>query len=339
MDKVKKFFVRIFPVLNLLSVGVDLAICIFLNSALVNAKPILRLLPLVYFGFICYRVGKALYLCIRSRSNALDYLRNNRVIPIDGKQGSGKTSLSAYFAYISRSPVASNTPLKIRGKYCRVLSDNALALVSRVPDNSLLVVDECNLFYNATFGEGAFDSKRGYSSALFAQSIFCQCVRHFTDGNILYCSVDTERLPKILRSVFSCKLQTLSQSSYDFAPIGSIVISMIYSLFGVKVHTGIRRWTAKHYERVLDDQYTAIVSDDDSEFCPTLHFATLQSLTSFDYDDRYMRAFYELLPEEKEAFYNSLSLLDAKEEMMKNTEVYKLFDERTNHFEITEETK
>ena len=294
MNKIKVFN-KLFPWLNILSPLVDILIGIYVYNSYSGERQIFNYLGLLYVAYIVYRFGRALLKVSGSKDRARSYMADNRVIAMDGPQRRGKTSLAGYFGLCSGGDVFGNVPMKIRGKYTYQLTTEMLTCQYQLPQYSFLHIDECNLFYHNLKDQKKFDS------LIFGQAALEQCIGHFTDGNMVYSSTDVFRLPKQIRDNFSSHLQVLGQESYQFSYIGSALIKIISKFFGVRrCFTGLRCWTAQHFEKISDDGYTYdlssnTVDDKDKRYADMLQFAMFQSPNTFEYDDRYMRAFYDKL--------------------------------------------
>lgn len=298
-------FGRVLTVFNILSPFLD----IFVACKIMSAYPkgdkmhwLFMFLGLALLGFTLFRSVRGALLVIRSRTKAREYLLNNRVLPIDGKQGVGKSSLSCYFLKMSGGECFSNVPIKIHGKFTRKLSPKVLNIRTRVPERSALLVDEANLFYHNLFTDT--------DENLFGQAVLCQCIRHFFDGNIIYCAVDTTRLPKIIRDNYSARLQVVESQSFQIAVFGAWAVRLLarFMLPKDRIFTGLRVWKAQHFEKLSEPNYIGIVGQKENEFSPLLTFATYQTFGLTAYDDRYMRFYYDDKPEEPLKRWESLSL-------------------------------
>ena len=209
-------------------------------------------LGLFWLGFTLFRSFRGFWLVINSRTKAQEYLLNNRVIPIRGKQRVGKSSLACYFLGLCGGSAYSNVPIKLNGRYTHKLTPEILNIKTKVPERACLLVDEANLFYHNLFTDTDYN--------LFGQAVLCQCIGHFFDGNIIYCAVDTDRLPKIIRDNYSASLQVFSSESFQISILGALAVRLIASLLlrGERIYTGLRVWNAQHYERIAEPQYIEI---------------------------------------------------------------------------------
>lgn len=290
-NKIKPLLLKIFPYLNLFVIIID----IFVASILANDKnKTLQLIGLVYIGFILFRFGKSIYLVLKSRSQALNYLSDNRVVGIKGKQRVGKTSLSCYFLSVLGGDLYTNTPIKIGKKFTNKVTTNIISGREQIDDYSTIYIDECNLFYN-----NMYQTMSKNNPLIFGQSAFEQLVGHFTDGNIIYSSTNIDRMPAEIRENLSCELQVLEQYSYNYSFLGSMLLRWVYGFFDLKVYTGLRRWTAQHFERITNDNYMYDLSSNVKEshtFAQLFEFACFNNPLKFQYNDRYMSGLYKVLP-------------------------------------------
>lgn len=296
---------RIFTILNKITPLVDIAVLFWLYDWFSKQeKSTFQCLLIAFFlGFTVYRWIKAFWKVWRSHVQANDYLSDNRVIPICGKQRSGKSSIACYFSKKAYGEVYSNIPLKLRGRFTQKLTTELLTCEERVEDYSLFLVDEASLFYNNVKSDTDNDT-------IYGQAVLCQCVGHFFDGNILYVSVDTDRIPKLIRDNYSCCLQILGQETYKYSIIGDYILKKVWKLLTKqkKVYTGLRIWRAQHYEFIRSEQYVGQLGDENNGFSPLLTFASFQTFGLDEYDDRYMRKFYDEQPSHIDDYWDSLLL-------------------------------
>lgn len=312
IDK-KQLFSKIFTFLNKITPLVDIYIFYSLYEQMkIKGKTTQSYIFLILIGFVVFKWAKAFYYVIKSKVEAEHYLLNNRVVPICGKQRVGKSSIACYFSRIMNSSVYSNIPLKIKGKFTKKLNTDILTCRKKVPENSLFLVDEASLFYNNIKSDSEDD-------LIFGQAVLCQCVGHFFDGNILYVSVDTERLPKLLRDNYSCRLQVIQSECYKYSFIGDKILNIFAKsvLKDNKIYSGLRIWKAQHYERVMSEQYISLLgqTEENNQFSPVYTFATFQNFGFDTYDDRYMKAYYDELPNNVDSYWESFYL---KNEDFKN---------------------
>lgn len=298
---------RILSIFNKITPLVDIGIFYYLFSYLNAQEHILfKIFSYVCIAgiiFVLYRWGRAMYLVVKSKKEVSEYLLANRVIPICGKQRVGKSSLASYFAQVVRENVYSNIPLRVNGKYTYKLNSDILTCRKQIPDLSLLIVDEANLFYNNIHSDKE-------DSNIFGQAVLCQCVGHFFDGNVLYVSVDVERLPKQIRDVYSAKLQVTASESYRYSLLGDLLLRVSAKIFlrDERIFTGLRVWKAQHYEFIHQEQYISLLGNKDNEFSPMLTFCAFQNFGLSTYDDRYMKAYYKDKPHNQNDRWNSLIL-------------------------------
>lgn len=269
------------------------------NSAIV------KILALLGIAFIIYRWIKAFWKVERSKHEADFYLLDNRVIPICGKQRVGKSSLACYFAKRNIGDVYSNIPLRLKGKFTNKLTTNILTCREQVEDYSMFVVDEASLFYNNLKSDDT-------NGVIYGQAVMCQCVGHFFDGNIIYVSVDTSRLPKQIRDNYSAILQVVGSDSYRYSWVGDMILRALARIYykNKRIYTGLRIWNAQHYESIKEDQYISLLGKNSQEngFAPLYEFATWQTFGLDEYDDRYMKAYYKTKPKHRPNIWDSLQL-------------------------------
>lgn len=340
--RVRSVLGRVFKVLNHFTWLVDCAVLAMLAAKLSGQKglsySVLSIVCYVGIGLCLWRAGKAHFLVIKSKSMAVDYMRANRVIPVCGKQRVGKSSLACYMASCGGKyrPVFSNIPLKIKGKFTRKLTAEALAIKTALPEESICLLDEANLFYNNVKSDSS-------DPAIFGQSVLCQLVGHFFDGNIFYVAVDTGRLPKLIRDNYSAHLQVLESISYRYSIIGDTFLKFIAGLLmpDDTIYTGLRVWHAQHYEHIIDETYTALLGQDEKQnmFSPVKTFCRFQDFGLSEYDDRYMRFYYQDIPEEQEKRWDSLSLSNVDLRSMYDGEVVKYLNDLQRTKEQKEEHK
>lgn len=321
---------KIFKILNHFTWLVDCAFLFALSKQIGKqqglAYNVLSIVCYVGIALIVWRVGKAHFLAIRSKMMARDYMRANRVIPVCGKQRVGKSSLACYMASCGGRyrRIYSNIPLKIKGRYTYKLTAEELAIKTAVPESSIMLVDEANLFYNNVKSDST-------DPAIFGQSVLCQLVGHFFDGNIFYVAVDTGRLPKLIRDNYSAHLQVLESISYNYSIIGNLLLNVLHSVLmpGEQFFSGLRLWHAQHYEHIIDEAYTALLGQDEKQnmFSPVKTFCRFQDFGLSEYDDRYMQYYYQDIPEDTTGQWNSLSLSSVDLQSMYDGEVIKYLNQ------------
>lgn len=298
---------RILTICNVFTPLVDIGVLFVLASTLIKkedkAMTVAGYACIALVAFVCWRWAKAIYLVLKSKSEADYYLLANRVIPICGKQRAGKSSLASYLATRALGNVYSNIPLRIRGNYTNKLTTDVLTCRTQIPDGSLLIVDEANLFYNNIHSD--IDDNN-----IFGQAILCQLVGHFFDGNIIYSAVDTDRIPKQLRACYSAQLQVVGSAPYRYSFIGDALLRLAvkFTLKEKRIFTGLRVWKAQHYEKIKEEQYVSLLGDKENEFSPLIKFACWQNFGLSQYDDRYMKAYYKDMPEEPKLLWDSLEI-------------------------------
>lgn len=298
---------RVLTFLNKITPLVDLLVLYelfkYFNSHENEDYHFVAYLMLALIGYVLFRWGKAFWLVSKSKREAYDYLLSNRVIPICGKQRVGKSSLASYFATVNIGKVYSNIPLRIRGRFTNKLNSDMLTCRKRVEDGSMFIVDEASLFYNNVKSDDV-------DSNIFGQAVLCQCVGHFFDGNILYVSVDTDRLPKPIRDCYSAQIQVVESVSYKYSFLGDILLHWLAKMLlrELRIFTGLRCWKAQHYEHIRQEQYISLLGDKSNEFAPLMTFASFQNFGLSTYDDRYMKAYYLDKPVATDDMWTSLIL-------------------------------
>ncbi len=303
---------------------VDIIVGYVIYSAADNQ--VIQVLAGAYIIYILYRFIKACFKVAGSKSKVLDYCLNNRVIAIKGKQRCGKSSFVCYAASVIKERVYSNIPFKIKGKFTNKLTTDVLSCREAIPEYSTLVVDECNLFYH-----NLRTNKSNSNDLIFGQAAFCQCVGHFTDGNVFYSATDVDRIPKEIRDNFSCHLQMLEQGTYEFSFIGSFLLRGIGKALGIKrIYTGVRIWHAQHYEKLSEEGYMYDLSNneltDKFKFANLMEFACFQSFNSFEYDDRYMKSFYDKLPKHVSVKWEDFKINFADFKNLYDSEIVRFFE-------------
>jgi len=321
MNKLAKLYKKYFPLLNILAVLVDVGLLVYLSGCYDETIP--HLICIAGVIFILYRLFKACLMVSRSKGQLLTYALNNRVIAVKGKQRVGKSSFVCYACSVLGGNIFSNIPFKIKGKFTHKLTSEILSLRESVPEYSTLCIDECNLFYNN------LRTKQG-SQLIFGQAALEQCVGHFTDGNIFYSATDVDRLPKEIRDNFSCKLQMLEQRTYDFSFLGSFILKIIGKSLGFKrIYTGVRIWHAQHFEKLNEEGYVYDLSGNEEgqgfKYANLYTFATFQSINSFEYDDRYMKSFYDQLPAAAKEKWKSFRISVDEFDYLYDSEIVKFF--------------
>lgn len=292
-EKIKEQINRVLSVFNRFTFFVDLVVFSLLISHLGKIEDKSEVETVFYYGLIVTLIVYAILyirgivIVIKSRIEREVYLLSNRVCAITGKQRVGKTSLGVYFSKYAKK-VYSNTPMRVKRKFTNKLTTDILTLKTRIEDESMLIIDEANLFYNNTMSHE--------DKLLFGQALLCQCVGHFFDGNILYIATDVDRMPKIIRDEWSTKLQVLRSRSYHYSIFGDLLLKSIYAFVNGEPlkFTGIRIWEAQQYEKIYEEQYISLLGqkEDENHFAPFYEFCAYQDIGSVEYDDRYMNAYY-----------------------------------------------
>ena len=297
---------RIFSIINKITPIVDIiTLFTIAQNYPTEQGNIVILLCYAGIGYVVYRWAKAFYMVFKSKTDAYFYLLDNRVIPICGKQRVGKSSLACYFANVNIGKVYSNIPLRLKGKFTNHLTTEILTCREQVDDYSLFLVDEASLFYNNVKSDDT-------NGVIYGQAVVCQCVGHFFDGNILYVSVDTSRIPKPIRDNYSATLQVIGSECYKYSFIGDFLLNILAKSFyrNKRIFTGLRIWKAQHYETIKGEQYVSLLGQDQKTniFSPVYRFASFQSFGLDEYDDRYMKAYYKTKRKHVDTQWDSLQI-------------------------------
>ena len=316
----KQSLPHLFSLLNKITPLVDLlALWVIFQRYQGDNQGVVKVACLILIGFIAFRWGKAFWIVMKSKTTADLYLLDNRVIPICGKQRVGKSSLACYFANRNIGKVYSNIPLRLKGKYTNKLTTEILTCREQVEDYSMFLVDEASLFYNNLKSED--------TDVIYGQAVMCQCVGHFFDGNIVYVSVDTSRLPKQIRDNYSAVLQVVGSDCYKYSFLGDMLLAGAVKAFykTKRVYTGLRIWKAQHYEAIKQDQYVSLLGQnaENNGFAPLYEFASFQSFGLDEYDDRYMKAYYKTKPRHRPNIWDSLQLTPEDFEYLYDSALFK----------------
>lgn len=309
MSKYRDIMNRILNIFNRFTVLVDFAFILHFINKLHKINDKSDIETVLYYGLmvllvvLAFKYIRATFYVIKSAMDREIYLLNNRVVAVCGKQRVGKTSMGVYFAKYGKK-VYTNTPMKIKRKYTNKLTTDILTLKTKIDDNSLLVIDEANLFYNNTMSHE--------EKTLYGQALLCQCVGHFFDGNIIYIATDVDRMPKIIRDEWATKLQVIRSKSYHYSFVGDSLLKLLYFVVNGKSlkYTGLRIWEAQQYEKIQQEQYISLLgkNEGDNKFSPFYQFADYQNIGVVEYDDRYMNKYYTERIQNNDEKWNSLQL-------------------------------
>lgn len=238
--------------------------------------------------------------CLQSRSVIKETALNKRVQGFSGFQGCGKTSFMLYTAYVLNSPhVFSNFPCKVRGKFAHQLTRPILDCDERVPEKSTLLQSEVTmLFHNLVNGA----KNKEEALKLYGQQLLQQIVRHAFDGFMFYDSVDLSRLPQMLKDNIGLTNYMLGQGSATLSFIITPILALLAKPFGVELKGSVRYWDLQQFERIPESGYVFDLStqektQDNKHYANLLRVCTWDSIQRFDYDDRFLRGLYAMLPE------------------------------------------
>lgn len=316
---------------NRLAHWIDLVIYYFICNWLYNAQfsgsklGWLVYLPLIFQIYLCIKYE---WLVLKSKNVCNFALDNGRVMGFCGKQGAGKSSFATYLSSFKRfSKVYSNTPIKIRQKYTCVLEKDILNLDKKVPDKSLIMLDEATLFYHNLKSQ----DNRNLSNELYAQEICSQCIRHFTDGNMFYIGTNLNRLPSVIRENVGVTNFMLGQGSKCISLLTGFAVVMIAKCFGYSFYNGLRFWDVQQFEKIPQDGYIFDLSNQDKDtdltkYANLVRVYTFNNPNLFDYNDRFLAGVYQELEEHTDKYWESL---DYNHDLLKQIgygEIIEFFD-------------
>lgn len=267
---------------------------------------ILYILPIIQL----IRAIKWEFLVIKSNEIIRRTALNKRVQGFSGPQGAGKSSFMLNCIAVMRaSNVYINFPAKIRGKYVAKLSSNVLDSRERIPDKSVLAVDEATMFYHNILCN---IKDKGEVDKLYAQQLLQQILRHAFDGNIFYSSVDITRLPQMLKENIGLTNFMLGQGSVTLSYISGFLVRCVARLFGFKINGSVRFWDVQQLERIPEQGYYFDLSNqtkdtNDKNYANLIRFCSFNTATKFEYDDRFLRGLYAKLPVHIAEFWTRLA--------------------------------
>lgn len=259
--------------------------------------------------FQVYRVIKYEFLVFRSKSIIKETATNKRVQGFGGSQGAGKTSFMLYSAYVIKpSNIYTNFPCKIRNKYVNMLDKKVLNLYERVPDYSLLCIDEATMLFHNLVGNV---KQKENVEEYYPQQLQQQIVRHCYDGQMFYSSVDLTRLPQMLKENIGLTNYMLGQGSVTLSFIVAPFLSFIGKMFGVEIYNSVRFWDVQQLERIPEQGYTFDLSTQEKDtnlknYANLIRFYSFTGNNRFEYDDRFLRGIYSKLPEHLNKNWTSL---------------------------------
>lgn len=312
MENQKKGFIyKVLGFLNRFAHWFDLIIYYFLCNWLFKTQfsssgfGFLIFAPLVIQIYLCFKYE---YKVFKSKNACTDILLNGRVMGFSGLQGQGKSSFATFLSsnkYFDK--VYSNTPIKLRGKYTCMVEQDILNLDTQIDDKSLIILDEATLFYH----NRKSDNKTKLADELYAQEIFTQCVRHFTDGNIFYISTDLSRLPAVIRENVGLVNFMLGQGNKTISFLTGFVACSLANLLGYEMRNGLRYWDFQQFVKIPDSQYTFDLSrqtkdEDLSNFANLVRVYTFDNPNLFDYNNRFLAGVYKELPKHIDKHWSSL---------------------------------
>lgn len=301
---------RFLDVINRFSHWIDVVIYYFIAVYLNNTLDFsFRFLIFALPIFQLWRNIKWEWRCYQSKQIILETSKNKRVQGFSGCQGAGKTSFMLFCAYVIKpSNCYTNFPAKLRSKFTSILDNKVLEMYEKIPDNSLLCIDEVTMLYHNLM----YDIKNPAAvTGLYAQQLQQQIVRHCYDGNMFYSSVDLNRMPQMLKENIGLTNYMLGQGSVTLSYLTSMLVSFIGSMFGLKYYNSIRYWDVQQLERIPEVGYTFDLSRQEKDtntknYANLIRFCCFNSHTRFDYDDRFLRGIYVKLVSHINKYWNSL---------------------------------
>ena len=196
-----------------------------------------------------YRVIKHTYKVWKSKVNIKNEEQNKRVVGHEGYQGTGKTSLMLYIAYVMERPVFTSAPAKINGEFTYKLTDAMLNMDVRLPYAPMLIVDEISLKYDNTLST----IKDRYKTEGFEFNL--QLIRHNNDGYFIDASVDMNRVAKRVEEKHGMFRRLLGQKNVKNSFIIDTFIEFISLCFKLGIKTGYRIWTYQTFETINHENY------------------------------------------------------------------------------------
>jgi len=292
---------------------IDIAVLWFLSLVFSEREGIFMVLMIVsvlWNAFTFFRVW-------RSNGQMLTDLRNYRVLGIRGPQGAGKSSMMCKLLTLlkrkKKFTIVTNVPMKLHNDFTHILTKDALAMRTRLPEPSAMAMDEMSLYFN-----NLDDYKRGKISQHDVKGCeaMLQLIRHNIDGNFIATSVKMGRVLARLEEKFGMEYNMLEQKSLPTAFIFPFLYNLIRTRFLKKKYEyfGVRRWKVQKFLAIQDGSnsqgYTYDLSTDNAntktqKYAP-LVMAYAWNDNSFEYDDRFAKDLYKALPEEKLRKYTSL---------------------------------
>lgn len=297
----KTFWFYVLSFFNRFAHWFDLIVYFFACRYLYNAQfsdaklGWLVFLPLIIQIYFCFKYE---FLVIKSKMVCNYSLDNGRVMGFCGKQGAGKSSFATYLSSFRRfSNVYTNTPIKLKQKYTCILEKDILNLDSKVPDYSLILIDEATLFYHNLKSQ----DNKNLSNDLYAQEICSQCIRHFTDGNMFYIGTNINRLPAVIRENVGITNFMIGQGTKTISYVTGFVVKLIANIFGYKFYNGLRYWDVQQFEKIPQDGYIFDLSNQDkdtnvSKYANLIRVYCFNNPNLFDYNDRFLSGVYQELP-------------------------------------------
>lgn len=326
--KKENFLYYFFGFLTRFAHWFDLVVFYFLTDYIyknqfANSKiGIICYIPLVIQLYFCFKYE---YMVLQSKATCNTMLLNGRVMGFAGKQGAGKSSFATYLASFKRfSNVYTNTPVKIRKKYTAMLEEDIYLLNKKIPDYSLIMMDEATLFWHNILST----NKNKLSNELYAQEIMTQCVRHFFDGNIFYMSTDLNRLPPVIRENVGVVNFALQQGNKKISFICGPIFVALAKMFGYKFRNGLRYWDLQQFEKIPDRNYTFDLAQQEkdqnlSNYANLLRIYCFDNPNIFDYNDRFLAGVYQKLEQHQNQYWESLNF---DEELLKKLGYGKLIE-------------
>lgn len=264
------------------------------------------------------------------RQSSKDYI----VMGHEGKQGSGKSSLTAFILSEltkndKKAYIITNVPMRINGKFTYKVTPDILNLEAKVPPHSYIFLDEWVLIFNN------LDDKLKFAD-LQSTAYLEQLYRHFTDkGNIFGASVSMSRAPKIQRDNFSAYRfmdgLTVVKNSYIIAPI----IKLVAKLLKYEFDYGFMAWRTFLIRDIEHENYNFDLSGLENKkgtSSPRWSFAEVivayNNKGRFDYDSKFMQHIYNELPLAELEQFDSLEFKKEDLRKMGWGELTNFFDDK-----------
>lgn len=305
MQKIKYFFIHFINWLIRLGGIIEGVLLIFIGVRLnLNNKDAKFLILAFVGGYLIYRAIVRLWKVHKSKLIIRGNAYNNRTTFFEGPNGRGKTSLMLYSASVLKTKVLSNVPFKVNGDFVYKLDNQAINLQRAIPEGACVVMDEISLFYHNLDKVNCYDLE-----------LLLQLQRHFFDGNFYMASIKASRLPQQLREKTAiCNYLLGQRTEYTSFVIGPILYFIFNKILRCKkINIGFRVWTYQTFEDIDHENYNFDLSNESSQTdTQTRHFSNLvdiyafNDVNTFEYNDRFMKYLYDMLPKTDLVKYESL---------------------------------